>query len=315
MSERFSSLSRIIGGSELDKQIAAEHARETFESQENLKGEREKTPEELIMIQLANEATNALLVKYGLEPFDVPVENIHVIQRGEWGDETADGMFKSGQLYIVVKEQSSLSVFTDSVTHEMIHFKALNVWKLSKTPAGNFLHIRRETYPEGELVTEFHTSDYRSGMDVRKTKEKGFFGALNEAMTERMTKDLMIAWRNNPSFASEWSQTKTLMEGSKMHPDNVISVEKTVEGKKMNLFAYFRERRTLNRLIKKIFDRNPGQFKDKDEVFDGFARFYFTGKSGTFLQVIDKTFGAGTLRKIAECDKDIDTLEKFVEDL
>ncbi len=81
--ERISSFERVVGDipeSEKDDVLRARGERFNDQVFEDVRGkEREKTPEEIRIISLVNEETNKIRQKYGLENFDIPPENIHVI--------------------------------------------------------------------------------------------------------------------------------------------------------------------------------------------------------------------------------------------
>src|ERR1700730_13854088 len=83
-----SSFERIVGDvSDAEKEKIKREFDDQFDDQafEALVGkEREKTPEELQVIALANELTNDLRKEYGLDDFNVPAQNIHIIKEDEW---------------------------------------------------------------------------------------------------------------------------------------------------------------------------------------------------------------------------------------
>src|SRR6266478_1125160 len=83
-----SSFERVVGSvSDAEKENIRREFDDQFNDQafESLVGkEREKTPEELRIIALANEITNKLRKEYGLDDFDVPAQNIHIIKEDEW---------------------------------------------------------------------------------------------------------------------------------------------------------------------------------------------------------------------------------------
>ncbi len=80
-------------------------------------------------------------------------------------------------------------------------------------------------------------------------------------------------------------------------------------------FSYQPERKVLNTLIDKIFKRNSGQFQDRDEIFDVFAKAMITGNILPMARLIENTFGVGTLRTISNLDHDIEAQTIFVDTL
>lgn len=80
------------------------------------------------------------------------------------------------------------------------------------------------------------------------------------------------------------------------------------------LFSYSKERKILNRLVRKLYAKNPGEFKEEDGVRELFFQSIFTGKF-EWKELVEKTFGKGMFEKLGESDKNPDELEKFVNGL
>jgi hypothetical protein len=327
--EKFSSFERVIGNiSEAEKEQILRDKGERFDDQafEDLKGkERQKTPEELQIISLANQATNEVRQRYGLENFDIPPENIHVITEEAWPREKSAAFFNSMLQGVAMREKLSNIAFMKTAFHEMLHFKSYNA-----------AQITAEEAPE--------LDEYRLGLTVRtRDGKKMYFVNLNEAVTEEMTKRFAKKLLGNQLFTDEIQRTKEVM---KKHPQAVTAsgeplfdedtfyaeiqgskswresadrlfgklfgsnVKISIEG-----FTYQPERRVLNMLIDKIFERNPDKFKDREEVFEVFAKGMMTGNILPVGRLIERTFGNGTLRRIGELDQDVRTQEEVVSSL
>ena len=75
-----SSINEILGGSEATKHDVKQFYKELFETQNFLDAkELPKTAEEILIINLVNKETNEILVKFGLEKFDITKKNIHIL--------------------------------------------------------------------------------------------------------------------------------------------------------------------------------------------------------------------------------------------
>lgn len=133
--EKFSAYERVIGDiSEAEKEQILLRKGERFDDQffEGMKGkEREKTPEELEIISLVDEATNKLRQKYGLEDFNIPAKNIHVIKEEEWSPTEAGlpkgkgvAVYNHKAQAVAMREQPHKIVFMKFAFHEMLHFKS-----------------------------------------------------------------------------------------------------------------------------------------------------------------------------------------------
>lgn len=326
--EKFSSFERVVGNiPEAEKEQILRDKGERFDDQvfEDLRGkEREKTPEELQIISLANEATNEIRQKYGLENFDIPSENIHVITKEAWPREKGVAFYNSMLQGIAAREQPARIVFMKKIFHEMLHFKSYNA-----------LQIEIGENPE--------LDEYRVGLTVHtRDGKRMYFVNLNEAVTEEMTKRFAIKLFDNPLFAEETKQTKDVVtrysravtgSGEPLFDDDTFYAE--VEGKKSwgeavgrlfgaqekpkkittEGFTYQSERKILNTLIDKILERNPEKFQDKEGVFDVFAKGMMTGNILPVGRLIERTFGNGILRRIGELDQDMRAQEEFVNSL
>jgi hypothetical protein len=326
--ERLSSFERVVGNiPETEKEQILHDKGERFDDQvfEDLVGkEREKTPEESQIISLANNATNEVRQRYGLENFDIPPENIHVITEERWPKERGVAFYNSMLQAIVAREQPARIVFTKKIFHEMLHFKSYNA-----------LQIKTGENPE--------LDEYRVGLTVHtRYGKRMYFVNLNEAVTEEMTKRFATKLFDNPLFARETKQTKDVItrypraitgSGEPLFDDDTFYAE--VEGKKSwgeavgrlfgaqekpkkittECFTYQSERKILNTLIDKILERNSEKFQDREEIFEIFAKGMMTGNILPVGRLIERTFGNGTLRRIGELDQDIQAQKEFVNSL
>ncbi len=314
-----SSFERVVGNipEETKEQILRE-AGEKFDAhatEELDKQERIKTPEELQIISLANEATNQIRQKYGLENFDIPPENFHIVPKELWKKRETDAFYASSLQGVALKEQRSDIMFMKKTLHEMIHFKSYNAMQMTNGES-----------PEPR--------EYRVGLYVQARDGKtNYLKNLNEAVTEEMTKSHLIRQFNNPLFAKDREQTKGIMtrnpnavaeSNEPMFDEETfyawIENDTSATGRQTSSifaekFGYPELRKILNILIDKLFERNPGEFKDREEVFEVFAKGMMTGNILPVGKLIESTFGNGTLRKIGELDNDVKAQEEFVNAL
>lgn len=323
--EKFSSFERVVGNiPEAEKEQILRDKGERFDDQvfESLRGkEKEKTLEELQIISLANEATNEARQRYGLENFDIPPENIHVVTEESWPREKSVAFYNSMFQGVVVREQPARIVFLKKIFHEMLHFKSYNALQVTS-------------------VENSELDEYRVGLTVHtRDGKRMYFVNLNEAVTEEMTKRFTTKLFDNPLFAGEIKQTKDVItrypravtgSGEPLFDEDTFYAE--VEGKKSwdeavgrlfgvqekskkittEGFTYQSERKILNTLIDKILERNQDKFQDREEIFEVFAKGMMTGNILPVGRLIERTFGNGTLRRIGELDQDMQAQEKFV---
>jgi len=299
-----SSVERIIGKvPEKEKEIIFLQMKECFDDQKigELEGkEREKTEEEKQALEFINGATNKLLEKYGLPPFDVPEKNVHVVKENDW-DLPRIAYFFPNRQCAHIKEVPNLFLFTRLAHHEIIHFKSHGALQ-RKTDAASRKNI--DLYRMGLMVGE------RSG-------SRNYFGNLNEAVTEELNRRFVAETRKNPPafLREEAAETKALL---REHPEEAEEIVYLSEenGKLMGAkFSYPEERLILNTLIDKLYAKNEDKYDNREEVFDVFAKAMFTGNLLPLGRLIDKTFGKGTFRKIGELDENVEELKNFTEEL
>jgi len=323
--DRFSSFDRVVGDiSDKEKNKIFRDKHESFNDQvfEDLEHkERKKTPEEIQIIALANKMTNEIRQKYGLGKFDIPLDNIHIINEDAWSTrEDGVAFYQLMSQRIVLKEQSAKIVFVKKMIHEMLHFKSYSALQVTK---GDHLKLK----------------EYRSGLTMNtRDGKKNFFSNLNEAITEEITKKLVVKLFDHLLFAQEIKETNNVIEkysravtasGEPLFNKDTFYA-KTEYGKLKNessktqhktqrisseRFTFSKERKILNILINKLFEKNADKFQSTDEIFEIFAKGMLTGNILVIGKLIDRTFGSGILRQIGELGKDIDGQYKFVDSL
>jgi hypothetical protein len=273
---------------------------------------REKTPEEKEIVRIINEVTNNLRENYGLENFNVPLKNIHVIEDKNWEQLTqaegrSVGFFRMSEQAIMIKEEISRLVFLEKVLHEMVHIKSYQAQQV----------VGRND--EKDMVID----DYRVGL-MCKTREgeKWYLTNLNEAVTEEVTKKLFKeAIAKDPSlFNLEIYETeKTKKKLPEYSDDENYWLFLYQEAGKWRGFAYIEQRKNLNLLLDKLFAKNSDKFKSRDEVFDIFAKAMLDGNIMPLGRLLEKSFARPgrklILRQLAELDSDIEKQREFIESL
>lgn len=316
--ERHSSIERIVGNiPEPEKDRILDNMDDVFNEQEFAdleEHEMEKTPEQLQIISLVNDATNELRRKYGLENFDVPPANIHVMSKEWWRKKEKNDAahYASRHQGVVIYEEPINIVFMKKIFHEMLHFKSYNS-----------LQITVEDEPM--------LAEYRVGLTVEtRDKKKIYSRCLNEAVTEELCKRYAKKIFSNPLFEKERQQTESILSH---HQDAVVvgadqplfnddtffaeisHVQGTTTTIKSDNFTYSTEREALETLVDKIFFRHVEEFDSSEDVFEVFAKGMMTGNILPLGKLIDKTFGVGTYRRIGEIEFDGDAFKEIIDQL
>jgi hypothetical protein len=319
-----SSISRIVGKiPEEKKQELLKQYEDIFFDQQREEGERKKTPEELEIMEMVNQTTNEILTKYGLPHFDIPPENNHVIHEQSFENETRNGEHNPGWQKNTLRERVILSSFMEITFHENLHFKSYQDWQILKNEQN-----------ESQLS--------RMGfMLLTRDEGKILFRNLNEAVTEAMTKKYASKLFSHPLFKKEQEETRKAIaeqpagsfyesEQFYIHKKiNIRNIKNMLLGKpereySTEAFVYPEERLALAILIRKLFIKNPGKFKDEDEIMEMFEKAMLTGNINSVGKLIDKTFPKknpedpeekGTFRQIGELGEDTEGLSEFVNAL
>ena len=309
--KKFSSFDRVIGKvSDNEKKKILKEKDEQFKDQkfEELRDmEREKTLKELKIINLANQYTNEIRKKYGLSAFNILPENIHIIKKDKWPKE-GDAFYSSMMQAIALREQSASIVFMKKVVHEMLHFKSYNSLQIT-------------------TVNNSKINEYRVGLTVSaRDGNEMHFRNFNEAVTEEITKNIITKLLNDPLFAEEIKKTGEIINrrydakmsnGEDLFDKDTFYAEMKNGSNKINAesFTKEKERKILNILIDKLFERNRESFKKREDIFEMFSKAMMTGNIIPIGKLVDRTFGVGIFRKIGELDKNIQGQENFVNSL
>ncbi|MDE2001453.1 MAG: hypothetical protein KGI60_02715 [Patescibacteria group bacterium] len=316
-----SSIERVVGVPPEGEREIMKGMAETFDAQdiEKLKTkEREKTKEELVVIDLANDATNALRREYGMDDFDVPAKNVHIIPRKKWPKEMAHELgscLELDQAIIIREETQSRIQFLTTAIHELLHFKSYTALRMTGG--------KEESGAVG-------IGRYRNGLStVSRDGAQVYFTALNEAITQELSKrlleEVLVRERESPLFAEEIQNTETVVrryggvrtsDGRRLIPPGTLYAaprsSKPVEdisdylsrGGSVDVKAltYSWQRRILVSLVKNIYQKHADQFKNESEVFDVFARAYMTGDLLPMGRLVEETYGKGSFKKLATLD-------------
>jgi hypothetical protein len=320
--EKFPNFERVVGkiSKEEKVEILERKAKDFNDSYfKELEGkEREKTPEELEIIDLVNQATNEVLYEYGGEVSDIPAENIHIILEEMWPDSKKSTFYSSLNQAVAFKEPSVRIVFLTQLFHEILHFKSYKA-------------LQAITPEEGSSYVEV----YRGGLEVISRDDNyRYFEVFNEALTEELTKRFVTKLFDHPLFAEDRLQTtniankypkavtkeKTPLFNEETYYAEVVNEYLNTESKKVanievSSFGYESEREILSILVNKLYEKNLDSFKCEEEVFRLFAEGMFSGNLLTTGKLIEKTFGDGTFRKLGELGSDPEGQRGFIESL
>ncbi|MFA5830229.1 MAG: hypothetical protein WC878_00185 [Candidatus Paceibacterota bacterium] len=317
-----SSISRMVGNvpEPLKQKVFKNYFENIFFDKQKEKHERKKTPVEMEILSLINKMTNEVLQKYGLPVFDIPPENNHVVYKQffegtKWGGQHDPALQENA-----IQENPVRLSFMKGAFHENLHFKSYADWQILRNETHNAMLSRL-----GLMV-------------ITRDEGKILFQNLNEAVTEAMTKKYASGLFSHPLFKKERGETRREIANQPAGSFNedeqyyihkkisIYNIKKMLLGKsgreyKVESFTYPEERKILNILINKLFVKNPGKFKDENEIMEMFEKAMLTGNINSIGKLIDKTFPKknpvenGTFRRIGEMGEDTEKLSAFVNAL
>lgn len=311
---------RIVGGASEEKK---EEARKELESalfdhfaslspkeREKLeKLEYTKSEKEIALINFANEETNRLREEAGLEPYDIPKENYHIVPSEFYKEVGKDGTattFYTKQGIIFDAEQFRLNPvnFGTASLHETLHLKGHTTFeveekdgKLEKTPFRVGIGI--EAAQKFGLHGKYHSHFDGLHEAIVVTQEKKSFPKILELPMLKKEKEWLMS-----------REAKKIIEGIRekknIPKDEFIWVEgeelegweegKTGSSYKWKTFSYYSQRQTLEYLCNEIQGEFPERYKSSDDVFNEFLKAHFTGRLLTVARLVEKTFGEGSFR-------------------
>mgnify|MGYP000868879778 CR=1 FL=1 len=309
---------RIIGGASIEKkeQTRKEIEQALFSHFESLspqerellkKFEYPKSEKELALIDFANEETSRLMQEAGIEPYDVPVENYHIIPPELYkkvvGDSGTAATFntKQGIIFNAQNFRDNPVNFGATALHETLHLKA---------------HFSMEVQEEGDEVSK---TPYREGVTVRALQSYGYhekyhhhFAGLHEAIVAETEKRLLGKLLDRPELAKEkeWlasdeakEMRKKLAEKKEIPEDDIIWVGKKGEND-WETVSYLQQRNVLNYVCEEIQKQFPDEYQSADDVYKVFLNAHFTGRLLPLARLVEKTFGEGSFRLLGNMDTD-----------
>ncbi len=309
---------RIVGGASEEKkeQVKKEVEQALFSHFESLspqereqfeKLEYPKSEKELALIQFANEETSRLMQEAGIEPYDVPVENYHIIPSELYkkaaGDSGNATTFNTKQEIIFDAQEfrDNPVNFGAVALHESLHLKA---------------HFSMEVQEKDDKVSK---TPYREGVTIRALQSYGHHGkyhqhfvGLHEGIVAETEKRLLGKLLDRPELAKEkeWLASdeakkirKKLAEKKEIPEDDIIWVGKKGEND-WETVSYLRQRDVLNYVCAEIQKQFPDEYQSADDVYKTFLNAHFTGRLLPLARLVEKTFGEGSFRLLGNMDTD-----------
>lgn len=270
------------------------------------KFEYTKSATELAVIDFANKETNQLMKEVGVEPYDIPAENYHIIppevyKKGGGGGAGTAFTTMQGMIFNAERLRGNPVLFGSVALHETLHIKAhLSVEVLKKEEGVGTRHFRR-----GVKIASSQKYD-----DSGKYHEH--FDGLNEAIVAAQEKKSLSKLLELPELSKEkeWLLSdkanelrKELAQKEGVSEDDIIWFDEKNKDDWKRL-GYTQQRATLDYVCNEIQKQFSDKYQNSDEVFKEFLKAHFTGQLLPIARLVEKTFGEGSFRLLGNMASD-----------
>lgn len=262
---------------------------------------------EVPMTREQREACEAVLAglgefvrRYGGNPVPLGADQVRAVElneRSPRGSEQWSSWFSSNtqRLYLKVGTAGGASLFDAKlpgmVAHEALHANSFRSSTI-RTTAGETV---------GQPVIR-GSSARRSGLAVGTGGRAIVGGWLNEALTEDLTIRYLKKIQLPVSKQQEEAVDTLLAEHPDLDREEIVGILES-DGDRapiVALRAYKAERDKFHALIDDLAARHPGEFHDREAVFEMFANAYFTGNLLPLGRVLESAYGKNALRRLME---------------
>lgn len=327
---------KIIGGTQEEKEVASKELQDTFDkrSKELAEYEIEKTPEDLEILKKTEVIVDSIVRQYGGEPKALPLDHIYVLKPGSvlamTEGKLAGGIHKPLGLNVGVEKGKSKSLFASTVAHELFHLKSYKSARVGKSGedvrlyrSGLSMFDKKDPSEEGGEEKEYFAM-LEEAIVAECTKKlldeigvDSVFSEETEAV--RKFRDWVVAYYRLGGIPEE--KVKEFEKELKYISEPQDKVERVLafskDEKKRQAYAAgmfgalyekgevetverYAERKKLYELLDKLVVNSSGKFKNRDEVFDEFAKANFSGNYLPLARTVESILGKGSFRKLAE---------------
>lgn len=278
--------------------------REQFE-----KFEYPKSEKELALINFVNKESDELMREAGIEPYDIPAENYHIIPPELYKKVASGGTAKTFNIKqeIIFDAQyfrDNPVYFGTTSFHEMLHLKAH--FSVEKEKGGN--KVNKTSYRQG-VVAEASQRNRNIG------SSHAHFKGLDEAIVSAQEKKLLPKLLDLPLLKEEkkWlmsDEAKGLREKlavkEKIPEDDFIWIGKKRDNDydDYEFVSYQRPRQVLDYVCAEIQKQFPDLYENTDDVSKEFLKTNFTGQLLIIARLVEETFGEGSFRLLGNMDTD-----------
>jgi len=272
----------------------------------------EKNPEMLAIIQYANEYTNTILLQHGIEPYDIPVQNIHVLKSEDFVhlEKTAGAFAHTLSQMIVINADNCLSKAQGTLIliHEMLHLKGHKVLQIE------------DAEKRGPKVT-----NYRIGVGMESSQsDENFhehFRGLNESIVATLETRAIQNTLRQPGYEEDKALHDNLdtqkylflLKTKGMRTDDIINIKKDGENWIVYRTGYPRHREVLDFVVEKIFEDNTDSYENTEDVYKLFFDAHFSGRLLPIARLVEHSFGEGSFRILGNMNIDSESARSHLD--
>ncbi|MEK7581844.1 MAG: hypothetical protein AAB488_00725 [Patescibacteria group bacterium] len=332
----YEQIKRIIGGTQEDKEAASRKLQTVFEERSGKLAEYEieKSPEDLEILNKTESIVDRIVSQYGGDPKPLPLDHIYVLKPGSvlavTEGKLAGGVHRPLGLKIGVERGKSRSLFASTVAHELFHLKSYKSARVGKSGedvrlyrSGISMIDRKDPNEEkgeekeyfamleeaivAECTKKFldeisRDSEFREEAEaVRKFRNWAVAYYRRAGMPEEKAKEFE---RELKYIAEPQDKVEMVLafsdeeEKREAYAAGIFSA--LYEKGEVETIERYRERKKLYELLDKLVVNSGGKFKNRDEVFNEFAKANFSGNYLPLARVVEGILGKGSFRALAE---------------
>lgn len=319
---RTSSLQRIVGGTPEKQDSVLKERQYIYESPQDVELYQyrlEKGPELEEIIRDLDVRLRAFLKEWGLEKdIKVTPEHVEILDKerlsqtwvwigSAWSDDDISqddklrGKFDKDMQKVGINGVNPLEgklKLVMTIAHEMVHFQAfqsLTIADISRTGIRN----KAGEKGEGALACLSRRSGFRltrtnlrAASPTQEIQETILFSALDEAITEELTKRFMEqCGMEIESIKNDFKKFKAGTSFKKV-------LSKILKFPLTDGYYYLEHRELLKSIIDGIFQHGKGQYKTRDDVFRLFTQAALNGRLLPVARKIEEVYGKGTFKKL-----------------
>lgn len=258
-------------------------------------------------ITSADSIINGIRERYGLETFNVPARNIHIVPPDVY-KKTTEKPYRahhSFNLQLIMADAQQLreskTAEAKTILHELVHLKGFLSIDTREEPVQDKEPRVSKSYRRiGLMASEGYTKD-ASGM-----YHDNFWG-LNEAVVSELEQrygQQVAESSSDPTVKAEieWLDSeeaqkliKEYIDSNKLRltSDDVDWISR--DGRVLITKSYISQRRVLRYMVQEIADETG---ETREEVYDLFFRAYFTGRLLKIARLVERVFGKNAFRAI-----------------